>query len=73
MNTQILFFPGGIGFGEILVVFAIILLLFGATKVPALMRSLGGGIKEFKKASRDEDAPETKKIEKESDDKSKDK
>jgi sec-independent protein translocase protein TatA len=55
MNSLMLIFPGGIGFGEILVVFAIILLLFGATKVPALMRSLGSGIKEFKDAAKDDD------------------
>ena len=30
-----------------------VLLLFGGRKIPELMRSLGGGIKEFKKGMRD--------------------
>ena len=33
-----------------------VLLLFGGKKIPELMRGLGGGIKEFKKASKDEDS-----------------
>ncbi|MFD0964625.1 twin-arginine translocase TatA/TatE family subunit [Pseudofulvibacter geojedonensis] len=37
-----------------------ILLLFGGKKIPELMKGLGGGIKEFKKATKDE---EDKKIE----------
>ena len=32
-----------------------ILLLFGGRKIPELMKGLGGGIKEFKKATKDED------------------
>jgi sec-independent protein translocase protein TatA len=40
-----------------------ILLLFGGKKIPELMKGLGGGIKEFKKASKDdnEDKLEEKK------------
>lgn len=34
---------------EILVVLAVILLMFGSSKIPQLMRSLGSGISEFKK------------------------
>jgi sec-independent protein translocase protein TatA len=30
--------------------------LFGGKKIPELMKGLGGGIKEFKKASQEEDA-----------------
>ena len=41
---------GGFGFGEILVILGIILLLFGAKKIPELMRGVGKGMKEFKDA-----------------------
>lgn len=40
-----------VGWSEILIVVLIILILFGAKKIPELMRGLGSGIKEFKKAS----------------------
>ncbi|HEX6946897.1 MAG TPA: twin-arginine translocase TatA/TatE family subunit [Acidimicrobiia bacterium] len=40
---------GRIGGWEILVILLIILLLFGATKLPALARSLGASAKEFRK------------------------
>lgn len=40
----------------------VVLLLFGGKKIPEMMRGLGGGIKEFKKASKDEDEdPQIKK------------
>ena len=55
MNSPLFIFPGGVGFGEILIVLVIILVLFGAKKVPELMRGLGSGIKEFKKASNEDD------------------
>ncbi len=42
------------GLGELLVILFIVLLLFGGSKIPEIARSLGEGIKEFKKASRDE-------------------
>ncbi len=35
------------GFKEILVIFVVILLLFGAKKIPQLMRGLGKGVREF--------------------------
>ena len=41
----------GFGTGEILIILLIILLLFGAKKLPELARGLGKGIKEFRKAS----------------------
>jgi|TARA_B110000495_G_C22783080_1_gene457942 sec-independent protein translocase protein TatA len=43
----------GLGSGEILLVLFIILLLFGAKKLPELAKGLGKGINEFKKASKD--------------------
>lgn len=44
---------GSIGPGELLVIFLIILLLFGAKKLPEIAKSLGKGIQEFKKAAQD--------------------
>jgi sec-independent protein translocase protein TatA len=38
---------------EIVMILAIVLILFGARKLPELARGLGQGIKEFKKASRE--------------------
>ncbi|MFY0628876.1 MAG: twin-arginine translocase TatA/TatE family subunit [Flavobacteriaceae bacterium] len=40
-----------------------ILLLFGGKKIPELMKGLGGGIKEFKKASKEEKGKEGEKLE----------
>jgi sec-independent protein translocase protein TatA len=45
---------GPIGFSEIVIILVIILLLFGAKKIPELMRGLGRGVKEFKEGK---DAP----------------
>ena len=47
---------------QILLILAIVLLLFGGKKIPELMKGLGSGVKEFKKAAKD-DTPETKKEE----------
>jgi len=41
---------GMFGGQEIIVVLIIVLLLFGGTKIPQLMRGLGRGMNEFKKA-----------------------
>jgi len=46
---------GSIGFPELLIVLIIILLLFGAKKLPDIARSLGEAIKEFKKTNRQQD------------------
>ena len=37
-----------IGWGEILLIALIVLLLFGAKKIPELMRGMGKGVKSFK-------------------------
>jgi sec-independent protein translocase protein TatA len=37
---------------EIILIIAVVLLLFGGRKIPELMRGLGQGMREFKKASR---------------------
>ena len=46
---------GNLGVTEILVILAIVLLLFGGKKIPELMKGLGTGINEFKKASKGEE------------------
>lgn len=46
-------FMFGLGFPEIILIGAVLLLFFGAKKLPELAKGLGQGIKEFKKASTD--------------------
>ena len=41
---------GSIGWQEIILIILIILLLFGARRIPEVMKSLGKGVREFKKA-----------------------
>ena len=41
-----------LGAPEIIIIFFVILLLFGAKKLPELAKGLGKGIKEFRKASK---------------------
>ena len=38
---------------ELIIIFVVILLLFGAKKLPELAKGLGRGIKEFKNATKD--------------------
>ncbi len=38
-----------VGLGELLIILVVVLLLFGATKLPGLARSLGASAKEFRK------------------------
>ena len=51
---------GRLGVTEILIILAVVLLLFGGKKIPELMKGLGGGIKEFKKATKDEEKEKEK-------------
>ncbi|MEH6764232.1 twin-arginine translocase TatA/TatE family subunit [Aequorivita antarctica] len=56
-----LFIPlGVVGPWQIILIVVIVLLLFGGKKIPELMRGLGGGLKEFKNASKDDDATDKK-------------
>jgi sec-independent protein translocase protein TatA len=54
---------GKIGFTEILLILLVIVLLFGGRKIPELMKGIGQGMKEFKKASRLESDEEKKETE----------
>ncbi len=50
----------GLGGMELVVILLIILLLFGGSKLPQLAKGLGESVREFKKASRDDDPAEKK-------------
>ena len=58
-----------IGFGELLIILVVVLVLFGSKKIPELAKGLGKGISEFKKGLREvedeikkEDKTENKQI-----------
>jgi sec-independent protein translocase protein TatA len=44
---------------ELLLIFGIVILLFGAKKIPDLAKGIGQGIRNFKKEMKDEDAAPT--------------
>jgi sec-independent protein translocase protein TatA len=46
-------FAWALGGMEVVLILAIVLILFGAKKIPELAKGLGAGIKEFKKATRE--------------------
>ncbi len=51
-----LFFPlGFVGPWQIVLIVLMVLLLFGGRKIPELMKGLGQGMKEFKKATSSDD------------------
>ena len=56
MGTLGLFGP--FGPGELLLILAILVLLFGARKIPELARGLGEGIRNFRTGLREEKKPE---------------
>lgn len=47
-----------LGGKEWIVILLFVLLLFGGKKIPELMRGLGSGLNEFKKATREDNKPE---------------
>jgi len=51
---------GNFGATEIILILVVVVLLFGGRKIPELMKGIGQGMKEFKKASNVEDDPEKK-------------
>lgn len=51
MQTPTLLFLGDIGGSELMLIMVVILIFFGANKIPELARGLGKGIREFKDAS----------------------
>ena len=45
----------GLGTPELIIVLVLVLVLFGGAKLPQMMKGMGEGMREFKKATRDED------------------
>lgn len=56
----------GIGLPEILIVFVVVLLVFGPRRLPQIGQALGSSIRGFRKASREDDPPKPQLPEKES-------
>ena len=53
-------FLGIVGPWQIVLIVALVILLCGGRKIPELMKGLGGGVKEFKKAMREDDDDNSK-------------
>ena len=53
MVSSTLLFLGGIGMPEMFLVLGVVVLLFGAKKIPELARGMGKGIREFKDATKE--------------------
>jgi sec-independent protein translocase protein TatA len=52
---------GNFGATEIILILLVVVLLFGGRKIPELMKGIGQGLKDFKKASKlDDEADKTK-------------
>ena len=49
---------GGIGMQELLVILVIVLIIFGANKLPQIGEGLGKGIRNFKRATKEKDREE---------------
>ncbi len=60
MTNSILFEAGMIGAPQIILIVVVLVLLFGAKKIPELMKGVGKGIKEFKDATNKEEKEEEK-------------
>jgi sec-independent protein translocase protein TatA len=52
---------GKLGMTEIILILLVVVLLFGGRKIPELMKGIGQGMKEFKKASKFDPATEENK------------
>ena len=52
-NFTIFAFLGGVGGSEMMLIMFVLLLLFGAKRIPELARGLGRGIREFKDATKE--------------------
>jgi sec-independent protein translocase protein TatA len=54
---------GNFGATEIILILLVVVLLFGGRKIPELMKGIGQGLRDFKKASKVEDEPDKMKAE----------
>ncbi|GAB0471951.1 hypothetical protein KML24003_10000 [Alistipes finegoldii] len=50
-----------IGYGQLLIIVFVVILLFGGAKIPELMRGMGRGVREFKDAMNTDYSSENKK------------
>jgi len=64
---------GSIGTQELIIILVIVLLLFGAKRIPEIARSMGQGIREFKKATKEISADVNASLDVKDEDKDKDK
>jgi sec-independent protein translocase protein TatA len=53
MLVSILLFFGSLGASEVVLILAVLLLFFGAKRIPEIAKGLGRGIREFKDATND--------------------
>jgi len=53
---------GNFGATEIILILLVVVLLFGGRKIPELMKGIGQGMKEFKKASKYDPADDEKEV-----------
>ena len=51
--TNSLMFIGNLGTGELILIALVVLLFFGAKRIPELMRGMGKGVKSFKEGLND--------------------
>ena len=58
-----LLFLGNIGAGEIILIALVVILLFGAKKIPELMKGIGKGVRSFKEGINDIEKDINKEIE----------
>ncbi len=54
MESTLVFEAGMIGAPQIILIVVLLILLFGAKKIPELMKGMGKGIKEFKDATNED-------------------
>jgi len=66
MNTLYILL-GAFGPWQFALIAVVVLLLFGGRKIPELMKGIGGGLKEFKKATKEDDDDKNEKNEKKED------
>ena len=57
-TMEVLALFGPIGLPEMLIILAIVILIFGANRLPELGRGIGAGIKNFKASVKDGEKPE---------------
>jgi sec-independent protein translocase protein TatA len=48
---------GGLGTTELIIILVIVLIFFGGAKLPGLAKGFGQSVKEFKKATKEDDEP----------------